>query len=55
MVVVVFPKALLDASISCHRYAKIWFQKQFLVVILYKNVNVILYLTSERSQSKKKC
>ncbi len=25
----VFSKAMLDSSVSCHNYAKIWFQKQY--------------------------
>ncbi len=26
----VFSKALLDASFSCHSYANIWYQKQYI-------------------------
>ncbi len=45
-----FFKALLDANVSCHNCARIWFQKQYHNYILILN----LYLTSEQSQSKKK-
>ncbi len=30
-----FSKALLDASVSCHNYAKIWFQNSIIAIKLY--------------------
>ncbi len=32
-----FLKPLLDASVSCHTYAKIWFQNQYLAIQIFLN------------------
>ncbi len=42
-----FPKALLDASVSCHGYLNSIIDIKLFLMIL------IIYLTSEWSQSKK--
>ncbi len=44
--------AFLDASVSCHNYAKIWFQNSIIATKLYLVLVLNLYLTSEWSQGK---
>ncbi len=37
-----FSKALLDASISCHSYAKIWFQNSIIAIKLSYNFKSVV-------------
>ncbi len=42
-----FSKALIDSSVSCHSYAKIWFQNSIIAIKLFLVMTLNMHLTSE--------
>ncbi len=48
----IFSKPLLDASVSCHNYARFDFKNSIIAIKLYLAMVLNLYLTPEWSQSK---